>query len=300
MVPTRLFRLPENRLTGFVPRSSPVEKSLLEVVAAFGEGYNRALTGELDVGDLPRHLHGFAFEGAAMSCTLLDTITMSGDRRLRALTESTGGAYVHLIHVGAGWALARLRRTRWPGIGDPMLRWLAWDGWGFHQAYFKPRRVFHDHWIERGARGVTRPMRDQGTGRALWFHAGADPEQIARVIGAYPQHRRSDLWAGIGLAAAYTGVSDRLGDLLAAGAGHRAHLAQGAAFAAKAHVLGGHVPPGSARAVETLTGVGPAQAAWWTDQALARIPRPGSPHDYETWRAEIRETFERHAEGVLR
>ncbi|MFG3442773.1 DUF1702 family protein [Nonomuraea sp. NPDC047897] len=299
MAPTRLFRLPEKRLTGFVPKSSPVEKDLLAVVAAFGEGYNRALTGDPDVSDLPRHLHGFAFEGAAMSCTLLDTITLSGNRRLRALTESTGGSYDHLIHVGAGWALARLRHTRWPGIGNPMLRWLAWDGWGFHQAYFKPRRVFHDHWIERGARGATRTIRDQGTGRALWFRTGADPELIVRIIDAYPQHRRSDLWAGIGLAAAYTGVSDRPDDLLAAGAGHRAHLAQGAAFAAKARVLGGHVPPGAARAIETLTGVSPHQAADWTDQALTRIPRPGSLHDYERWRAEIRGTYEQHAGGIL-
>ncbi|MDR8413082.1 DUF1702 family protein [Nonomuraea sp. 3-1Str] len=300
MEPTRLFRLPENRLTGFVPKSSPVGEKLLEVVAAFGKGYNSALTGDPDVGDLPRRLHGFAFEGAAMSCTLLDTITLSGNRRLRALEEGTGGAYTHLIHVGAGWALARLRRTRWRGIGHPMLTWLAWDGWGFHQAYFNARKVFHDHWVERGARGATRSIRDQGTGRALWFYTGADPDLIARLIGAYPRHRQGDLWAGIGLAAAYTGVVHELDDLLAAGAGHRADLAQGAAFAAKAHVLGGHVPSGSARAVGLLTGVSPHQAAEWTDQALARIPRPASPRDYERWRAEIRGAYERHAEDVLR
>lgn len=295
----RLFRLPGNRLTGFVPDTSPAKNELLEVVAAFGEGYNRALTGDLDVSDLPRHLHGFAVEGAAMSCTLLDTVTLSGSRRLRALAENTGGAYPHLIHVGVGWALARLHRTRWPGMGDPMLRWLAWDGWGFHQAYFNPRRVFHDHWIERGARGTSRSIRDQGAGRALWFYTGTDPDLIARLIGAYPQHRRSDLWAGIGLAAAYTGVFRPLGDLLAAGAGYRAHLAQGAAFAAKAHVIGGHVPPGSARNIELLTGVSPHQAAEWTDQALARMPRADSPHDYERWRAEIRGAFEQHPGGVL-
>ncbi|MFC5818584.1 DUF1702 family protein [Nonomuraea sp. NPDC050478] len=298
MALTRLFRLPERRLTGFVPNSSPAKRQLLEIVAAFGEGYNRALDKVPDVTDLPRHLHGFAIEGAAMSCTLLDTITFRGNR-LRALMENTGGRYTHLIHVGAGWALARLRRTRWPGLGDEMLRWLAWDGWGFHQAYFMPRKVFHNHWIEVGARGATRPIRDQGTGRALWFYTGSDPELIARLIGTYPPHRRSDLWAGIGLAAAYTGVSGGTDDLLAVGAGHREHLAQGAAFAAKAHVLSGHVPPGSAKAVETLTGVTPDVAAGWTDQALARIPRPGSPADYELWRAGIRKTFHHHTEGVL-
>jgi hypothetical protein len=256
MGPTRLFRLPETRLTGFVPDTSPARNDLLEVIS-------------------------------------------SGNRRLRALAENAGRSYIHLIHVGAGWAMARLRRTRWRGIGHPMLRWLAWDGWGFHQAYFNPRRVFHDHWIERGARGATRSIRDQGTGRALWFRAGADPGLIARLIGEYPQHRRSDLWAGIGLAGAYTGMCHPLGDLLAAGAGYRPHLAQGAAFAAKAHVLSGHVPPGATRGTELLTGVSPHQAAEWTDQALARIPRHDSPHDYERWRAEIRGTFEQHAGGVL-
>jgi hypothetical protein len=299
MGPARLLRLPESRLTGFVPGTSPARNALLEVVAAFGEGYNRALTGDLDVSGLPRHLHGFAFEGAAMSSTLLDTLTLSGSRRLRALAEGAGGSYIHLIHVGAGWALARLRRSRWRGIGDPMLRWLAWDGWGFHQAYFHPRRVFHDHWVERGASGAGRSIRDQGTGRALWFYTGADPELIARLIGGYPRQRRSDLWAGIGLAAAYTGVHHPVNELITAGDGYRAHLAQGAAFAAKAHVLGGHVPPGAVRGIELLTGVSPDQAAGWTDQALALIPRPDSPRDYERWRAEIRQSFERHSGGVL-
>jgi enediyne biosynthesis protein E3 len=299
MGPAQVFRLPESRLTGFVPDGSPAKSDLLEVIAAFAEGYNQALTGDPDVRGLPRHLHGFAYEGAAMSCTLLDTVTLSGNRRLRALAENAGGPYIHLVHVGAGWALARLRRARWRGIGDPMLRWLAWDGWGFHQAYFKPRRVFHDHWIERGARGATQPIRDQGTGRALWFYTGADPGRIAGLIGAYPEHRRRDLWAGIGLAAGYTGVCRTPGDLLEAGAGYRAHLAQGAAFAAKAHVLSGHVPPGAARSIELLTGADPQQAADWTDEARARIPRPDSPGDYERWRADIRGSFERHAGGVL-
>ncbi|WP_307848354.1 DUF1702 family protein [Microbispora oryzae] len=283
-----------------MPNSSPANNDLLEIIHAFAKGYNRALTGIPDVSDLPHRLHGFAFEGAAMSCALLDTITMSGNRRLRALEESTRGSYVHLIHVGAGWAMARLRRTRWQGVAHPMLRWLAWDGWGFHQAYFHPRRVFHDHWIERGARGATRPIRDQGAGRALWFRTGSDPRLIARLIEEFPEHRRSDLWAGIGLAAAYTGLSRPMDELLAAGAGHRAHLAQGAAFAAKAHVLSGHVPPGSARDIEVLTGVAPDLAAEWTDRALARVPRADSPLDYERWRAEIRGTYERHAGGVLR
>jgi hypothetical protein len=41
-------------------------------------------------------------------------MTFSGGRRLRMLSHDYGNHYAHLIHVGAGWAFARLRDQ--PGL----------------------------------------------------------------------------------------------------------------------------------------------------------------------------------------
>lgn len=276
------------------------------VVGAFAAGYNAALTtsrGALELPQVPRDLRGFAYEGAAMSRTILDLVTLSRGRRIGGLADGTGRDYIHLIHVGAGWAFARLRLSPWRAVrfGDPMLRWLAWDGWGFHQAYFHPRAVVLEGRVERAARGPVREIRDQGVGRALWFHASADPARIGRVIGTFSPDRRSDLWAGIGLAASYTGAQppERLAELLRGADGYHDHLAQGSAFAAKAHLQAGHMPAGSATAIEMLTGADPLTAASWTDTSLAVAGRSGAgPENYELWRAGVRRAWARQKGGV--
>lgn len=291
---------------GFLTASDDMQGKLDAVVRSFAAGYNTALAASrdsLDLSDVSPDLRGFAVEGAAMSRTLLDLITLTRGRRLGGLARGPGQRYIHLIHVGAGWAFARLRVRPWTGVrfGDPFLRWLAWDGWGFHQAYFKPREVFSQQQVERAARSEVRPIRDQGAGRALWFYAAADPTRITEVIGGFPAARRADLWAGVGLAASYTGAQtpDCLYQLSAAAAIHRSDLAQGAAFAAKAHVLSGAVPPQSETAIEVLTGVAPQIAADWTDAALRDAARgPDTPAGYQVWRAGIRRAWQRQAGGA--
>ncbi|WP_344952282.1 DUF1702 family protein [Actinomadura miaoliensis] len=273
-----------------------VRDRLDSAVRAFASGYNAALAvprGQLDLSYVPHEFRGFAYEGAAMSRTLLDLLTLSRGRRLAGLADGPGRRYTHLLHVGAGWAFARLHMPPWRTVrfGDGLLRRLAWDGWGFHQAYFRPGDVFGRQRVERAARGPAAPVRDQGAGRALWFHAGADPQRIAGVIAAFPERRRADLWAGVGLAAAYTGAlpAPRLPQLTGAAAGYRDHLAQGAAFAAKAHVLSGEVPEPSRAAIQALCGVAAPVAAGWTDDALRTVGDGDDPAGrYERWRAEIR------------
>jgi enediyne biosynthesis protein E3 len=290
---------------GFAAGRPDAQRTLDAVVRSFAAGYNSVLTpttGHLDV--LPHGMRGFAVEGAAMSSALLDLLSFSGGRRLRCLLDAEGERYTHLIHVGAGWAYARLHRRPWSGLrcNQPLFGWLAWDGWGFHQAFFHSRRVFSKHWVERATTSDVSAIRDQGVGRALWFYTGAEPARIARVIAGFPADRRSDLWAGIGLAASYTGAQppEVLSELLGAANGYLDHVGQGAAFAAKAHVLSGAVPPQAARAIETLTGAEPSAAAAWTDACLAAVaPDSDSPVTYARWRAGIREAWMEHRGGVL-
>ncbi|MET8989385.1 DUF1702 family protein [Nonomuraea wenchangensis] len=292
---------------GFHQGAADVRPKLEAVVRAFATGYNAVIQGgpeRLSPADTDPVLYGFAVEGAAMSSALLDLLTLSGGRRVARLHRCTDDRYTHLIHVGVGWAYARLRLTPWTGVRahTRILRWLAWDGWGFHEAFFRPGAVFHGA-VERAARTAARPIRDQGVGRALWFYAGADPARVSEVIDGFASSRRADLWAGIGLAACYTGAQSSAGleRLVQACGHHRPHLAQGAAFAAKARHLSGHVPQSCADAVTHLTGATVAQAAAWTDDALAKLAdKPDTPATYERWREQIRRSWSLHPGGVAR
>ncbi|MEO3809938.1 DUF1702 family protein [Sphaerisporangium sp. B11E5] len=306
----RLLSLDPRELIRAVPgppaRDPAVARTLESVVVSFATGYNAGLGGPpggIDLSHLAPELRGFAYEGAAMSLGILDLMTLGGGRRVREFLDGPAAPYVHLAHVGAGWSFCRMHVRPWVGVraAQPLFRWLAWDGWGFHQAFFRARAVVERHHVERAARGAVRPIRDQGVGRALWFYTGAEPEVVGEVIGGFPPGRRPDLWAGIGLAAAYTGAQppERLVELLGHAGDHAPHVAQGAAFAAKAHEHSGIVPERTAAAVEALTGADVATAARWTDDSLAAVRHlPDDPGTYEAWRAGIRRAWARQKGGV--
>src|SRR5436189_4188051 len=146
-----------------------------------------------------------------MALDLLDQLRPWAPRLFPAFLADPGQRHIYMVHVGAGWSMARLRlrlRRRLSQL-DPLLGWLALDGFGFHEGYF--------HW-PRYANGI-RPAAfegyalrvfDQGLGRSLWFVSGADPKWIAGVISAFPEDRRADLWCGVGLACAYAvGCAER-------------------------------------------------------------------------------------------
>ncbi|MFF5125614.1 DUF1702 family protein [Streptomyces syringium] len=237
---------------------------------------------------------GFAYEGAGMACTLLDLLRLGrGHRRLTALLDGPGRSHVHLVHVGAGWALARVPlpgARRLLGL-DPLLQWLTLDGHGFSRGFFGGRAA-----LARLARGhPLRPagtVRHQGLGRSLWFIESADPGRIADTVGAFPADRRPHLWSGVGLAACYAGgAADAELDRIRQAAGpYWHHLAQGAAFAAQARRLAGHIPAHTHLGVQRLVGVDTVTAADWTVAARRKLRGDGTLEDYLTWRETIRDS----------
>jgi hypothetical protein len=288
--------------------TDPARRRHLELHGeAFVEGFNTAL-GEEDVdvlraalGRLPAPRRGFAFEGAAMACTLVDLLPVGGRDRLRRLREGVGRRHRYLIHVGAGWAFARLRRHPWGRLEfDPLLRWLVFDGYGFHEAFFKPRRFVRGLARPRGLSGLELHVFDQGLGRALWFVDGADVERIAATVARFDWMRRGDLWSGLGLAACYAGGVDRheLAALRGLAHGFAPQLAQGAAFAATARFRAGNVTQETLVACNELCGMSVVEAVHATDEALCALPALDHPRAYAIWRSHIQCTCHERLEAA--
>lgn len=289
-------------------RSGPARERLEASARAFLGGVNAAVD-HVEIGAIVDRIEqsepqwrGFAYEGAGMGCALLDLVTVSHGRRSAALLEVTAATYPHLVHTGMGWAHARLKLRPWWGlpVGNPLLRWLAWDGFGFHQGFFRSDAVIGRSTVERGLSPERRAIRDQGLGRALWFHECADPEGIVERVRQFPRDRRADLWSGVGLAATYAGgaASAELDQLAMLAGQHAAAMAQGSAFACAARRASGIVPEHVEQAAAVLTGVCVAEAAGWTDRALAELgTNPHSARDYEQWRAKIRRCWSEHQQA---
>lgn len=306
----RLFRIsPEEAKfahRGFPRADESVRLRLERIGQVFIEGYHSALSTDkhdalaVRLNAFERDYRGFAFEGAGMGLSLLDCITPWRRNRLRTFLEADGAAHCYMMHVGAGWALARLSMFSASYLErlDPLLRWLAFDGYGFHEGYF--------HWplsVERQAvpkhlSGYSRRAFDQGLGRSLWFVCGADVERISTCVTAFGRTRQADLWSGVGLACAYAGGATRstIYALHTAAGDYRPHLAQGAAFAAKTRQRAGNSTAHTALACEVICGLCPDEAARITDIELENLTGVGSEPLYEAWRRRIRNHFRRDGE----
>ncbi|GAB3463400.1 DUF1702 family protein [Actinophytocola sediminis] len=257
-------------------------------------------------------LRGFAYEGAAMAYSVRDA--MAGGRgrkpssKAKALLLGTGAPHIFLTYIGIGFAMARLPRVLWrdilPDLGGspyyPTMSWLAVDGYGFDRAYFDTRKIVDEQrplkpypWT--GNADYFPRAVDQGIGRALWFINGAVPDRVTSAVEAFAEHRRADLWSGVGLAATFAGgcSAEGLGRLRAAAGGYADEVALGSVFAAKARTYAGFVPEHSRLATTALTGLSVADAvavADATEVAPAATGPAGEPA-YEVWRERIRSNF---------
>jgi enediyne biosynthesis protein E3 len=258
--------------------------------AALDAGNPAALAGELDQVTLEHR--GFAYEGAAMALMLLDGLFPR--RRLQQFLNGAGRAHIYMVHVGAGWACARLpwlrrRMERAISKSDPVLGWLVIDGFGFHQGYFHwPRAADPPAHLSEHARHVYY----QGLGRSLWFVRGADPMNISRTIAAFDPQYQGDAWSGVGLACAYAGglSAGSIEELRSCAASFQAPLAQGAAFAAGARFRAGNPAAHTEAACAVLCEVPARQAASLCDETFARIDLL-RPCPYQHWRELLQEAL---------
>jgi hypothetical protein len=227
-----------------------------------------------------------------MALALLDWLTPWCRDRVHRLLAGAGQAHVYLVHVGVGWAWARLpvRPERAMTRFDPLLRWLIPDGFGFHDGFFHAGECRDGRSAPGRLTGYARRAYDQGLGRSLWFSLGAEADAIARAIAGFNPARQADLWSGIGLAAVYAGgmSPDALVALKNSARTAGDHLALGAAFAAKARCRSGHVTPAAEAACQVLCGTSLEAAAAVTDAARTALPQTGEEPAYERWRRAVR------------
>jgi hypothetical protein len=297
---------------GFEVPEGPVRERLEAIGRTFTEGYHAALLqtdaallgATLDEIDAERR--GWAYEGAAMGLALIDGLNPWPSHHFERFLAGPADAHAYMAHVGAGWAVARMRGRidRARRRLDPVLGWLAVDGYGFHEAYFRPRRVVHQQRVPASLRGYERHAFDQGVGRCLWFVHGADDGRIVSCIGDFDAERRADLFSGVGLACAYAGGVDRaaIERLRDAAGEHAAHLAQGAAFAAKARQRAGGPAEHTEIACEVLCGVSAEAAATVSDESAPSSDADDAPPAepaYERWRRAIHDRFLRRCEVAV-
>jgi hypothetical protein len=131
---------------GFSAPTRTIQEHLETVGKTFLIGYHAALDDEpvevlgARLREVDIDWQGFAFEGAAMGLSLLDRLSLMGrGKRIPQFLASAGQGHSYMIHVGVGWAMARIPwgRRREVFRLDPLLRWLAVDGYGFHEGFFR-------------------------------------------------------------------------------------------------------------------------------------------------------------------
>lgn len=277
---------------GFFCARPSVRIRLEHIGKVFLQGYHAALASR-SATSLRRQLEqaeyeyrGFAYEGAAMALTVRDAFT-PGSPRLLQFMNHAGKDHIYMLHVGAGWACARvpwLRRRLEKFITnfDPVLRWLVVDGFGFHEGYF------HHQTAIQSATGLSEESVHvfyQGLGRSLWFVHGCDVKRMASAIDQYHPAFHSDAWSGVGLACGYAGgvTIAEIEQAAVLAARHRPALAQGAAFAAKARLLAGNPVRHSELACRMLCQLSAEDAAALCDETLSKI-NIASANPYQQWR----------------
>lgn len=274
-------------------RLEPFPRSLLNgYYTALEESRPEVLVPRLNA--IEAEWRGVAFEGAGTGLMLLDCL-LPWQHRLQAVLAGSESAYIPLIYIGAGLALARLHRRpeRLLAQLDPVLCWFVLDGYGFHEGFFSWRRYVEEKTLPAQLSGYARRIFDQGLGRSIWFLDGADPDRISTTMATFQPARLADIWSGVSFACAYAGGANRaaIETLLTAAGVYRPQLARGAAVATQIRQQVGSPPPHTDLACEVLCGLPSHMAAHIADVALHNLPAASVEPAHAIWQQRIEAQF---------
>ena len=173
---------------------------------------------------------------------------------------------------------------------DPLLGWLALDGYGFHEGYFHWRETVEQQAVPVRLKGYARRGFDQGLGRSLWFVKGAEVGRIAdddlpfrRVAPARPLERRRP---GLRLCRR-GGTSGRSKTWSWPPAGISRRWPRASPSRRRRASCAGNPADATETASEIVCGMSADEAAGLTDQALVDLPSDGVLPAFEIWRQRI-------------
>ena len=284
---------------GFVASSNQRREYLESIGDTFVFGYHAALETP-EVNTLALHMEdnvsqdmlGFAYEGAAMAIALTDFIQFKRNGNFQAFIKGPGYNHSYMAYVGLGWAIARMPFLyRWALKNeDPLLKWLAVEGYGFHQCYFHTYKTLSLRKVPEQLKGYARRAFYQGVGRCLWFVHGGDSIPMKNTIESLPENYHSDLWSGLGLACAYAGGIGQIEieRLIEYAGPYSMDFAQGVAFASKARLRANNLTAHTEMAAQCACRCSAEKAAKYTDLALENLSESPSSPAYETWRKRIK------------
>ena len=247
-------------------------------------------------------LRGYAYEGAGTGLAALDCL-LPWKNRTKAFIDGPGSLYIYALHIGAGLALARLRRRPEKFLArlDPVVGWIALDGYGFHEGFFSRKRYVEKQEVPKHLSHYGRRVFDHGIGRSIWFVAGANAEQVAATVASFAKERQADLWSGVGLGCGYTGGTDRqaLQTLVQVVGSYRAQLAEGVAVGAHARKLAGSPAPYTELACDVVCGISYDEAAHLVELAYQDLPIDDVKPAYEIWRQRIQTQVAAHLKSEM-
>lgn len=292
------FGVSQKTATSFSPGDVQAAQRLETVISTVTKGCQVTLQNSRVESLVPRlnvveaELRGYAYEGAGVGLAALDCI-LPWKNRTRDFLEGPGAPYIYAVHIGAGLGLARLKRHPEPFLKrlDPVLGWIALDGYGFHEGFFSRRKYVEQQKVPAHLSAFGLRCFDHGVGRAIWFLVGGNMDQIAPKIGAFPMTRQADLWSGIGLACGYTGGVERAAiEMLRTAAGpYLPDLAVGVAIGANARHRAGSPARYAELACEIVCGTSSDSASKVVERAFQNLPTNRNAVDpaYGIWRQRI-------------
>lgn len=293
-----LFGVSQKEATDFGEGDSKAALRLETVVSSVTKGCHltfqnsdfEALVARMN--EFDPELRGYAYEGVGIGLMALDCL-LPWKNRLKDFLSGPGAPYPYAIHIGAGLALARVhvQPERFLKRLDPVVGWIALDGYGFHKGFFSRKSAVEKQVVPRHLSAYGRRVFDHGIGRSIWFVGGANIDQIAATIAAFPKERQADLWSGIGLGCGYTGGVGReaLEKLRNVSGPYLLQLAVGVAIAAHARRLAHTPAPYAELASEVLCNTSIDEAAHIVEVAYIGVPTNRAKPAYQIWRERIEE-----------
>jgi len=236
-----------------------------------------------------------AYEAAAMELAVQDLSDGISLDKWYSLRDKAANEHAVHVHVGLGWALAKLHKapTKFIENMQPLLKWRVVDGMGYYFGLFNKRRTQSKHEIpDLLTEDATSPF-DQGVGRSIWYTSRAEIGKAELIIGDFSVERKADLWRGIGVACAYVGgcTERELGLIYQAAGDYQKQLMSGALLACRTRFFAKAPTSGAELAVKSWTRMSLEEAAKLTVEMEPSLNLVKG-REYETWLEELESELE--------